>query len=257
MEVDIDVKRYGKRVSLRNIHLMFPKGETSMIIGTSRAGKSTLIKCMTQETSYKGMHNNYNKGEIAYIPQYPALDYRETVYDAVFWSARFAYPLESIEKVRKKAKIYIEQVGLSNVQKNKIRNISGGQAQRVSIAKELIRNKSILIADEIDTGLDCGVARSLVALLRKITYAENKTTIIVSHNLINIDLYDNVIVIAKDSSGTGRVAYAGCVNKMKSFFEVKTYVDVLIKVNTKEEGGLGQADQYIAKFETLRTRLLL
>ena len=79
-------------------------------------------------------------------------------------------------------------------------------------------------------------------MLRKITYAENKTTIIVSHNLINIDLYDNVIVIAKDSSGTGRVAYAGCVNKMKSFFEVKNYVDVLIKVNTKEEGGLGQAD---------------
>ena len=47
------------------------------------------------------------------------------------------------------------------------------------------------------------------------------------------------------------------MNKMKSFFEVKNYVDVLIKVNTKEEGGLGQADQYIAKFETLRTRLLL
>ena len=199
MQIDISKKMYGRRVGLKDIHLLFPSGETTLIIGTSGAGKSTLIKCIIQETTFSGAVRGYDKEDIAYIPQHPALNRRETVYDAIYWSGRFAYTFQSKKRLHSLTQEYIEKVGLNTVQENKIQNLSGGQVQRVSIAKELIRGKNIIIADEIDTGLDCGVARSLIQMLSDITHREGKTTIIISHNLVNVDLYDNIVVLVKDA----------------------------------------------------------
>lgn len=121
--------------------------------------------------------------------------------------------------------------------------------QRVAIAKELIRDKEILIADEIDTGLDCGVARSLCNMLNRIAHEEKKTVIVISHNLTNIEYYDNVVVLVKDSNKTGRIAYHGSPYQMKTFFRVDDYVDILMKLNSEDEGGENLADFYIDQYE--------
>lgn len=255
MKVDIFEKKYGKKLRLKNIHLLFPKGKSTLIIGTSGAGKSTLIKCIIQETSFQGKITDCNKGEIAYIPQYPALNLKESAYDAIYWSARFADLFAKRKDLELRTQAYIEKVGLTYVKENPIKNLSGGQRQRVSIAKELIRGKRTLIADEIDTGLDCGVAQSLIKMLNDITHKEDMTTIVVSHNLSNMDLYDNVVVLVKDSRNVGRIAYAGNTSNVKTYFEKDTYVDILTSVNTLEEGGHGLADQYIAKFESFQAKL--
>ena len=252
MQIDISKKLYGRKVGLKDIHLYFPQGKTTLIIGTSGAGKSTLIKCIIQETSFDGTVQGYKKEDIAYIPQHPALNKNETVYNAIYWSARFAYTFQSGRKLHALTQEYIDKVGLNTVQNNRIQNLSGGQVQRVSIAKELIRGKSIVIADEIDTGLDCGVAKSLIQMLSNITHRENKTAIIISHNLVNVDMYDNVVVLVKDSNHTGRVAYAGNPQQAKRHFDVSEYVDILVNVNSPDEGGLGLAEKYIAKFRSYR-----
>ena len=118
----------------------------------------------------------------------------------------------------------------------------------MSIAKELIRGKNIIIADEIDTGLDCGVSRDLVSKLCSITKREGKTTIIISHNIVNIELYDRVVVLVKSSSKCGGIAYAGKPANIKRFFEVNDYVDILTRVNATDEGGRGEADYFINKY---------
>jgi len=254
MDIKINKKHYlknfKKKTILKNIRLSFTEGETTLIIGTSGAGKSTLIKCIIGATGYEGIATGYDKRDIAYIPQHPALNMSQTVYDTIYYNLKFAhldgkkYGGHDAEWWTKK---YINDVALTPVCDQRNENLSGGQRQRVSIAKELARDKKIIIADEIDTGLDCGVAKSLVESLCKITHEHNVTTIVISHNLINIELYDNVIVLVRSSEGIGQIAYAGKTKYIKEYFGVNDYVEILTKVNCIAEGGDGKADYFIAK----------
>lgn len=252
MIVDIDDKHYGVRLALYNIHLVFPKKEATLIIGTSGAGKSTLIKSMVGNTQYNGSIRDYEREDIGYIPQFPALNEMETAEDALYWSALFSSKYSSRKICRQMARHYIDMMGLTNERNNQIKALSGGQRQRCSIAKELVRQKAILIADEIDTGLDAGVARRLIQTLLRITHEEEKTTIIISHNTTNIDFFDRVVVLVRDSNKTGRIAYSGSPQNLKSFFGVNDYVDILIKLNSPEENGEGLADEFIRKYELSR-----
>ncbi len=253
MRVDIREKRYKDKLALKDVHVVFPEGKTTLIIGTSGAGKSTLIKCLIGTTSYDGEVTDYQREHIAYIPQHPALNVRETAQDAIYWSGLFSR-LYSKDELNKVVEHYVESMGLQSVKEHEIRRLSGGQQQRVSIAKELIRGKSIIIADEIDTGLDCGVSRDLISKLCNITHTENKTTIIISHNIVNIELYDRVIVLVKSSTKCGRITYSGAPEYIRDFFGVDDYVDILSKVNATDEGGLGEADYFIRKFSDYREK---
>ena len=252
MQVHIIKKNYPKRVALRDIHINFPRGCTSLIIGTSGAGKSTLIKCMIGMTSFDGSISDYRREDIAYIPQHPALNTLETAHEAIYWSAVFSHLYKNKQELNNAVQYYVQTMGLHSVQNNEIKRLSGGQMQRVSIAKELIRGKNIIIADEIDTGLDCGVSRDLIDKLCKITHQSGKTTIIISHNIVNIELYDLVIVLAKGSDKAGGLAYAGSPAYIRQFFGVNDYVDILTKINALDEGGRGEADFYIRKFASMR-----
>ena len=238
-----------ERHSLENINIEFPKGETTLIMGTSGAGKSTLIKCITGKRKYMGVISDGKKIDMAYIPQHPALNIFETAFESVYWSARFENLLAPNKKLLEMTEEYVNKVGLSYVKNNPIKKLSGGQKQRVAIARELIRRKKILIADEIDTGLDVGVANALISMLSDITKEEEKTTIVISHNLMNLDLYDNVIVLVKDSNKVGRIAYSGKTEYVREFFEVDDLIDILKKVNSLDEAGEGLADYYIEKYE--------
>lgn len=256
MRVNIEEKSYdGKRKILKNIKLDIPKHQTTLIIGTSGAGKSTLIKCLIRQTKFKGtiIDEGYDHKamleKIAYIPQHPALNKNETVEESIYWTARLNFLRQSKANLLEKTKKCINDAGLNYVCKQPVKALSGGQMQRVAIAKELIRDKEILIADEIDTGLDCGVARSLCNMLNHIAHKEKKTVIVISHNLINIELYDNVVVLVKDSNKTGRIAYHGSPYQMKTFFQVHDYVDILMKLNSEDEGGENLADFYIDQYE--------
>lgn len=246
-----------EKEGLLNMNLTFESGKTTLIMGTSGAGKSTLIKCLLCRCRYQGSAEFYDgsykstsyKKRIAYIPQHPALNDRQTVYETIYWACRFSHIRAKKKDIEKKVKKYIDDVGLRNVQNNIIGTLSGGQRQRVSIAKELVREKEILIADEIDTGLDCGLSHSLINQLKTVTQKENKITIIISHNLSNMDLYDNVAVIVKDSKKWGRVAFMGKIGRLRGFFGVKEYYNILHKLNSKEEHGAGEADFYVSLWE--------
>lgn len=251
MRVDINKKLYSGKPALEDIHVVFPEGKTTLIIGTSGAGKSTLIKCLIGTTSFDGEVSEYRREDIAYIPQHPALNDRETAQKAIYWSALFSR-LYSRSGLHEAVDGHIRTMGLQSVKDHEIRHLSGGQMQRVAIAKELVRSKKIIIADEIDTGLDCGVSRDLITKLCSITHRDNKTTIIISHNIVNIELYDRVVVLVKSSSKCGRIAYCGSPEYIRGFFGVSDYVDILSKVNALDEGGGGEADYYINKFAAYR-----
>jgi hypothetical protein len=63
-----------------------------------------------------------------------------------------------------------------------------------------------------------------------------------------VDLFDDIIVLAKDSRRTGRLAYYGSIEEAKQFFGANSMEDILRKVNQKDEGGEGLSDEYVRKF---------
>ena len=252
MIVNVNEKRRGKNLIIRNVHMQLRKGTTTLIIGTSGAGKSTLISCIIKDAN-KYVHFDDANPKIAYIQQHPAMNKDLTVRESIYYARRFEYLFEPSALIHKTVDEYIRLLGLTGRENNKIKNLSGGQQQRVAIARELIRDADILIADEIDTGLDCGVAKSLAEILARITREKNIITLIISHNVINIPLYDKVVVLAKDSELVGGVAYNGNPAQIRSYFNVPEYCDILTRINTKEEGGEGLADEYI-KIQNRRMR---
>jgi len=113
---------------------------------------------------------------------------------------------------------------------------------------EFISDPSLFILDDPDSGLDGVVARGLFEKLRSIADS-GKIVIVITHTPDRvIDLFDDVIVLAKDSSRCGRLAFYGSVNDSYQFFGKDSMEDILLSINQKEEGGEGLADEFIGKY---------
>lgn len=103
-----------EKPGLLDMSLKFASGETTLIMGTSGAGKSTLIKCLLGRCRYQGHAEFYDgharsssyKKRIAYIPQHPALNERQTVYETIYWACRFSHIRSKKEDIKKGQKIH-------------------------------------------------------------------------------------------------------------------------------------------------------
>ena len=120
--------------------------------------------------------------------------------------------------------------------------------KRLSISIEFISNPSLFILDEPDSGLDGVMARELFQQLRKIA-DQGKIIIVITHTPDRvIDLFDDVIVLAKDAKRTGRLAYFGPIEEARTFFGKEKMEEIVKSVNREEEGGEGRADEFILKY---------
>ncbi len=142
----------------------------------------------------------------------------------------------------------LNRFGLLSVKGSQVAKLSGGQRKRLSIALEMISDPTLFILDEPDSGLDGVVARNLFEDLRKIA-DEGKIVIVITHTPDRvIDLFDDVMVLAKDAARTGRLAYFGPIKEAYDFFEKKSMEEVLLSINQKDEGGEGRADEFVEKY---------
>ena len=92
------------------------------------------------------------------------------------------------------------------------------------------------------------MARSLMTRLRKIADS-GKIVIVITHTPDRvIDLFDDVIVLAKDSHLTGRLAYYGSVEDARVFFGKEKMEQIVMSINRMEEGGEGRADEFVEKY---------
>ena len=130
--------------------------------------------------------------------------------------------------------------------------MSGGQLRRISIAIELVSDPELFVLDEPDSGLDGVIARELFERLKEISDT-GKIVIVITHTPDRvIDLFDKVIILAKDSGRVGRLAFYGSPDEAREFFGRDTMEDIVQCVNRSEEGGEGLADEYIEKYARSR-----
>jgi len=183
--------------ALQNINLEIAKGEFVFLVGSSGAGKSTLIKLLyREETATRGqvLINNTNLGRINnhLIPMIRRnigvvfQDFKLLPKKTVFENVAFA--LQVIGKDRKNIKEntlnMLELVGLSNKVNVFPTELSGGEQQRVCVARALVNSPSLLIADEPTGNLDVDTAWGIMNLLDKIN--KYGTTIVMATHALHI-----------------------------------------------------------------------
>ena len=252
-------KLFDKKYLLRDIHMVIPPGHMVLLLGGSGAGKTTLINAINGYEKAKAsvllngsnVYKQYKEiqYDIGYVPQKDLMRDNDTVLRTLSDAAALRMPLAADKTRRRKQ---VEEVlgifGLEPVKNSLVEKLSGGQRKRLSIAMEYIANPSLFILDEPDSGLDGVMARALMKRLRKIA-STGKIVIVITHTPDRvIDLFDDVIVLAKDAKMTGRLAFYGSIDEARKFFGKDRMEQIVLAINRTEEGGEGRADEFVEKY---------
>ena len=193
-------KKYGSKEIFTDLNLTFEAGKSYALIGGSGSGKSTLLNIIgrlekidsgkvlvDKQDIWKTKERTYFKNTIGYVSQNYSLIENKTVYDN----------LKLLNKDKKIISEILEKVGLStDYLKHKIYELSGGQAQRVAIARMLMKPRKIILADEPTGALDSEIGNEIINLLLS-EAAKNNYVIIATHDPAVYSKVD-VIVDIKD-----------------------------------------------------------
>lgn len=250
---------FKKKTLLRDIHMNIPKGHMVLLLGGSGAGKTTFVNAVTgyekadaKITLGEGdIYRDYAKMmyDVGFVPQQDLMRGNDTVLLTLTDAATLRLPSDvSWKEKKRRINEVLELFGLYAVRNSLVEKLSGGQRKRLSIAMEFISDPTLFILDEPDSGLDGVVARALFEKLRQIA-DEGKIVVVITHTPDRvIDLFDDVIVLAKDSKRTGRLSWYGPVSEAYEFFGKKSMEEILLSVNQKDEGGEGRADEFVEKY---------
>jgi len=209
------VKKFGAGDSeisvLEGADFTLNKGEFAALLAPSGAGKTVLLMmlgCVLEPTSGKITIGN----EVVYDNKWLVKDDRELRRTKIgfIFQAHYLIPFLNIEEniallpyengekpkdVKPRIKEILKSLDISQKIKSMPSELSGGQNQRVSIARALANNPDIILADEPTAALDKDRAKSVVAMLKKITREHNVTIIMVTHDHSLVSYCDKVLTI--------------------------------------------------------------
>lgn len=200
-------KRYGAVEVLRGVDIDINKGEIVSIVGSSGAGKSTLLHILgTLDDADRGVVE-LNNMKVSSLQGRKLADFRNKNIGFVFQFHHLLPEFTALEnvcipgwlagrkkkEVEDKARELLNLLGLSERLDNKPNQMSGGEQQRVAVARALINNPSIVFADEPTGNLDSANAEELHRLFFDLRNKFNQTFLIVTHNEELAQLSDRVL----------------------------------------------------------------
>lgn len=233
----VKVKGRKKDIS-QHVNLSIKPGQFVAFVGGSGAGKSTFMNCISgvsRPTSGKVYVNgndlfaNYAvlKNIIGYVPQQDIVFTDLTLKDMLKYAADLRMPDDATDSEKKnRIKTVLDIVELTGKEEVMIRNLSGGQKKRASIAVELIADPKLFFLDEPTSGLDPGTERSIMQTLRKMADS-GKTIILVTHTTLNLHLCDKIAFFGSE----GRLCFSGSPKEALEFFQVTDFVDIYTYLN--------------------------
>ncbi len=203
-------KKFGKRFIFQDLNLSVEDGEFVAIIGPSGCGKSTLLNMIgLLESSDAGQIKLKGKlipkieskkatmlrrNTINYLFQSFALINNMTVYQNLFIAMNFLN-LTDKEKYLKIDKI-LEKVNLKELKNEKVNTLSGGEQQRVALARTILKPGDIILADEPTGSLDSATAEIAFDLIKSLSKQYKKTVIMVTHNNSLANKADRIIALS-------------------------------------------------------------
>lgn len=205
-----DLNINNKVTALNDINLKFNEGELIVLKGSSGSGKSTilsLVAALSKPTMGEVIVDNKR---ISKLPDNFASLYRRENIGFIFQKYNLIPTLSVKENIllplvpnnpnedecNSKLNIVLEQFNISNKKDTIVKNLSGGEQQRVAISRALINNPKIIIADEPTANLDERLSLDFIDMLRQLK-SQNKTIVVATHDplFFNLDFVDKVIEI--------------------------------------------------------------
>ena len=199
-----------------NVSLSIKRGEFVLIVGSSGSGKSTLLnmiglidrptsgRIILDNTETTQLNDNqisqFRNKKLGFIFQFSNLLQDLSVLENVMLPQQIQ---ENSPNIIKKAKQLLVKVGLEDQIPKRANKISGGQAQRAAVARGLINNPAIVLADEPTGNLDSVTAANIVKLMKDMAKEFNQTFIVVTHDRQQFPDVDRVITIKDGRSFEG------------------------------------------------------
>ncbi len=190
--------------ALGGINFEICEGEFAVILGQSGAGKTTLLNVIggmdsisegdlfVDGTNLNGMTNKqlttYRRHDVGFIFQFYNLMPNLTALENIELATELCKDALDPKEV-------LEKVGLGERMNNFPAQLSGGEQQRVSIARAIAKNPKILLCDEPTGALDYETGKNVLRILQNMCKQQNKTVIVVTHNVALKDMADRVIHI--------------------------------------------------------------
>ena len=189
-------KYYEKLHVLKGVDLHIKKGEIVSIVGASGAGKTTLLQILGTLDGFDSGALTINDQQIALLNKKQLASFRNTSLGFIFQFHQLLPEFTALEnvcipgfikktnkaEVEKRAKELLAFLGLTSRENHKPNELSGGEQQRVAVARALINNPAIILADEPSGNLDTESAENLHNLFFKLRDKFGQTFVIVTHN---------------------------------------------------------------------------
>ena len=205
-------KSFGDIEVLKGVNIEVKKGEIIAIVGPSGAGKTTLLQILgtlDKPDSSLSYELNINDIEINNLSDSQISEFRNEQIGFIFQFHQLLPEFTALENVcipayigkkskkeaETKAKEILNYLGLSHRYDHKPNELSGGEQQRVAVARALINNPAVILADEPSGNLDSQAAKNLHDLFFKLRDEFDQTFIIVTHNETLADMADRKLVM--------------------------------------------------------------
>lgn len=213
----------GKVRVLKEVSLEIQKGEFVVITGASGSGKSTLMSVLSGLERADGGKIFYGEEEITLMTDKQLTEFRRRTVGFIFQQYYLLSHLSVDKNVKMGADLagnkdyreIIEKVGLSEKLKSRPAELSGGEQQRVCIARALAKKPEVLFLDEPTGALDEATGRSVLDYIAKLQREQGFTMIMVTHNLNIAHMADTVIKM-----NSGKIAEVYKNSAVKTAYEI-------------------------------------
>jgi len=192
LEVSGVSKRFGDKVVLDDVTFHVPVGEFLCLCGPNGAGKSTLLKMVLGLLApdrgtirIAGLGPREGRAKIGYVPQRKAFDrdFPATPLEVIVANMRGRWPLRITAEERDVATAMLAKTGASGLAHAQMRELSGGETQRVFLARALATKPELLVLDEPTAGVDVGGRAAIIDLMAEISASDSIAAVLVTHNL--------------------------------------------------------------------------
>lgn len=239
LRADIQSKRVpdrnadsGTKELIRDIHLELRQGTLIAILGTAGAGKTTVMNCLngmdllgvSGSVVYRNVDLTQNfdqiKNLIGSVPQKKVFHPTFTPEQEFYFAAKKRLPGDTTEEeIQIRVDRTLDMLSIQNVRANRNNRLSGGEQTRVNVGIELVADRDFLCLDEPDQGLSPNYKHELFQILRALAHESGKTMLTIIHDVSEIDMFDQVILLAKKDQ-VGRLAFSGTPEEARQYFGV-------------------------------------
>lgn len=207
---------------LDQVHAHIKRGQLYAILGGSGSGKTTLLHAMAHRAPSNLIFDRERiryfgqRSVCAFVAQEPKFLPLLTIRESIAYVAALKLPHIQAREREQLVQSTIDDLSLSEAASTRVRQCSGGEQRRLSIACALVANPGLVILDEATTGLDASTALQILILLKQLAQKQGKTIVISIHapRTDAIKLFDRLLILTQ-----GTVAFEGEMHRAVDWFE--------------------------------------